>query len=137
LDTRNIGAPASHGCVRLEPQNAAKLYALVQQEGVLKTTVVLRGDIALARRSTPPARAAAAPAPVSPQYAPPSQEAQSSRGSYDDRNAPQSYYRQAEPQTNYRSPEPQTYYRPPQPQPGYPPYPAPARSYDPGYGYSR
>jgi len=53
LDTRNIGAPASHGCVRLRPENAAKLYALVQQEGVLKTTVVLRGDTALARYNAP------------------------------------------------------------------------------------
>src|SRR5882757_4553878 len=33
FDTRHLGAPASHGCVRLDPQNASKLYALVQQEG--------------------------------------------------------------------------------------------------------
>src|SRR5205085_10956465 len=44
LDTRNIGVPASHGCVRLHPSNAAQLYALVAKEGVLNTTVVLRGD---------------------------------------------------------------------------------------------
>ncbi len=51
LDTRNIGLPASHGCVRLEPANATKLYALVEQQGVLNTTVVITGDarIALAR----------------------------------------------------------------------------------------
>src|SRR5215469_12255214 len=30
LNTRNLGAPVSHGCVRLDPENAAKLYALVQ-----------------------------------------------------------------------------------------------------------
>lgn len=28
-----LGRPASHGCVRLAPGNAAKLYALVQKEG--------------------------------------------------------------------------------------------------------
>src|SRR5207237_9995100 len=35
LDTRNIGVPASHGCVRLHQSNAAQLYALVAKEGVL------------------------------------------------------------------------------------------------------
>jgi lipoprotein-anchoring transpeptidase ErfK/SrfK len=29
LNTSRIGSPASHGCVRLAPDNAAKLYALV------------------------------------------------------------------------------------------------------------
>jgi hypothetical protein len=41
--TRRIGTPASHGCVRLAPQNAATLYALVEREGMLNTTVVLIG----------------------------------------------------------------------------------------------
>jgi hypothetical protein len=42
-DVRRLGTPASHGCVRLAPENAAKLFALVQETGVLKTTVVLTG----------------------------------------------------------------------------------------------
>jgi lipoprotein-anchoring transpeptidase ErfK/SrfK len=52
LNTRRIGSPASHGCVRLEPANAARLYALVEQQGVPNTKVVVRGDVrfALARR---------------------------------------------------------------------------------------
>jgi hypothetical protein len=45
FDIKNIGRPASHGCVRLQPKNAAKLFALVQAEGVLNTTVVLTGQI--------------------------------------------------------------------------------------------
>nr|WP_315838492.1 L,D-transpeptidase [Bradyrhizobium prioritasuperba] len=47
-----LGAPASHGCVRLSRENAATLYALVEREGVLKTTVTLTGSsqVALARR---------------------------------------------------------------------------------------
>jgi len=45
FDIKNIGRPASHGCVRLHPENAAKLFALVQAEGVLNTTVVLTGQI--------------------------------------------------------------------------------------------
>ena len=40
---RNIGRPASHGCVRLEPQNARVLFALVKQEGMKNTQVVLTG----------------------------------------------------------------------------------------------
>jgi hypothetical protein len=30
---RQLGRPASHGCIRLSPGNAAKLYHMVQQEG--------------------------------------------------------------------------------------------------------
>jgi len=55
LNTRRIGSPASHGCVRLEPANAAKLYALVEQQGLPNTKVVVTGDvrIALARHGMP------------------------------------------------------------------------------------
>ena len=31
---KQLGRPASHGCIRLHPQNAAKLYALVQKHGM-------------------------------------------------------------------------------------------------------
>ena len=34
---RNLGRPASHGCIRLHPSNAAALYALVQQHGAGNT----------------------------------------------------------------------------------------------------
>ncbi|MBR0842341.1 L,D-transpeptidase [Bradyrhizobium liaoningense] len=46
-----LGSPASHGCVRLSRQNASTLYALVQEQGVLNTTVTLTGSaqVALAR----------------------------------------------------------------------------------------
>jgi hypothetical protein len=46
-----LGSPASHGCVRLSKANASTLYALVQKEGVLNTTVTLTGSsrVALAR----------------------------------------------------------------------------------------
>ncbi len=44
LDTRRIGTAASHGCVRLHPDNAAKLYALVEREGVTSATVVITGS---------------------------------------------------------------------------------------------
>ncbi|MFO1110776.1 MAG: L,D-transpeptidase [Bradyrhizobium sp.] len=32
-DIRRLGGPASHGCVRLHPANAATLYALVERNG--------------------------------------------------------------------------------------------------------
>jgi len=38
-----LGGPASHGCVRLHPSNAATLYALVQKEGAGHTTIVVTG----------------------------------------------------------------------------------------------
>src|SRR4249919_1637049 len=41
--TRNIGRPASHGCVRLEPENARVLFGLVKQEGMANVRVVLSG----------------------------------------------------------------------------------------------
>jgi hypothetical protein len=46
-----LGTPASHGCVRISRANATTLYALVQEQGVLNTTVTLTGSsqIALAR----------------------------------------------------------------------------------------
>jgi hypothetical protein len=59
LDVKRLGTPASHGCVRLLPANAEKLFALVEQEGVLNTTVVLTGVApsgapAVARRRVQP-----------------------------------------------------------------------------------
>jgi lipoprotein-anchoring transpeptidase ErfK/SrfK len=44
FSTRQIGAPVSHGCVRLTPANAARLYALVEQQGLPNTKVVVTGD---------------------------------------------------------------------------------------------
>jgi hypothetical protein len=71
-----LGTPASHGCVRLSKAHATTLYALVQQQGVLNTTVTLtgsaavalarnpRGNTALARRQQQPEQQYAAGDPV-------------------------------------------------------------------------
>jgi hypothetical protein len=67
-----LGTPVSHGCVRLSRANATTLYALVEQQGVLNTTVTLTGSasVALARNlRTRPATAVARRDPT-PQYAP-------------------------------------------------------------------
>jgi L,D-transpeptidase catalytic domain len=70
FETR-LGAPASHGCVRLSKANAATLYAMVEKDGVLNTTVTLTGSsqIALARNPRTRANTAVARDPA-PEYAP-------------------------------------------------------------------
>jgi hypothetical protein len=42
-DISQLGGPASHGCVRLHPQQAALLYAMVEQEGPANTTIIVGG----------------------------------------------------------------------------------------------
>ena len=42
-EVKNLGRPVSHGCVRISTENAAKLYALVQENGLENTQVVLTG----------------------------------------------------------------------------------------------
>jgi lipoprotein-anchoring transpeptidase ErfK/SrfK len=44
LEVKRLGKPASHGCVRLSPKNAATLYALVEKTGLKNTQVVLAGS---------------------------------------------------------------------------------------------
>jgi hypothetical protein len=47
-----IGRPAaSRGCVRLEPANAAKLFALVKQQKMANTKVEITGDVMVALRN--------------------------------------------------------------------------------------
>lgn len=36
-----LGRPASHGCIRLHPQNAEKLYSLVQKHGMKSTRITI------------------------------------------------------------------------------------------------
>jgi hypothetical protein len=59
FETKNLGRPVSHGCVRLSRPNAATLFALVKEQGMKNTQVVLSGEIpagtaaAVARRHSP------------------------------------------------------------------------------------
>jgi hypothetical protein len=81
----HIGSPASHGCIRLAPENAAKLYDLVEQQGLPNTKVVLTGDVQVAmghRGGAAKERSAAAQRPAA-QYA---------QRAYYPRAAPNSYY---------------------------------------------
>jgi hypothetical protein len=124
----SIGDPASHGCVRLSPDHAAQLFALVQQQGVTNTTVVLTGDVqvAWARRATRLATTRGQPAVREPaSLAAPVEAATDGYAQRDDTTAP----RYSEP-PRYAEP-PRVYGRTydngcPPPPPG---FPAPACNY--------
>ena len=45
FEVKKLGRPASHGCVRISPQNAAILWDLVREEKMANTRVVLTGTI--------------------------------------------------------------------------------------------
>ena len=62
FEIARLGSPASHGCIRLHPDNAALLFALVQPN-VKDTQIVITGEGASAagrergeRKRAPPAR---------------------------------------------------------------------------------
>jgi len=38
---RQLGRPASHGCIRLHPSHAARLYSLIRQHGSGSTRIVI------------------------------------------------------------------------------------------------
>ena len=40
-DLRRLGLPASHGCVRLHPDNAAQFFSMTKQAGLANTRVVI------------------------------------------------------------------------------------------------
>jgi len=43
-EVKHLGRPASHGCVRLSPQNAATFFGLVKKSGLLNTQVIVSGS---------------------------------------------------------------------------------------------
>jgi len=159
FDVKHLGMPVSHGCVRLSPDHAATLFALVQGEGMKETTVVVSGQTPtlsnqlMARQRAPAQDASAPPIQLAPDYGqqpppgyaqprliPPGYGAQPDDG--------QAYYQQ--PQPVYRAPPPaygppqqpyyeqsqQSYYGQPAQQPTYAQQPQPPRGYyaqQPGY----
>ena len=96
---KRIGQPASHGCVRLSPANAETLFRLVEQEGVLNTTVVLSGTIPSAAPAV--ARRRVLPRSDELEYAPPQYAPRQAQRYYD--QAPPGYY-DAEPYPYYPAP---------------------------------
>ncbi len=39
---KSLGRPASHGCIRLHPKNAARFYSLIRKYGARNTRIVIR-----------------------------------------------------------------------------------------------
>jgi TonB family protein len=69
-ETQELGRLASHGCVRLAPENARTLFALVKEKGLENTQIVLNGE-------TPSSEAkVASPAPPKPERKPPQKDSQ-------------------------------------------------------------
>ena len=58
MEAHNLGHVASHGCVRLRPDNAAILYSLVRRQGMANTkVVVMNGALPAVSGATPLAEA--------------------------------------------------------------------------------
>jgi L,D-transpeptidase catalytic domain len=120
---RRLGAPASHGCVRVEPANATRLFALIAQQGMRNTTIVITGNAAnaIARARTPAPAAAPAPAaqpshPTATSTAADAAKTQAAPLTLAPPPAAQRTYRQAFVAQNAE---------PPVPPPSYPPFPRP------------
>jgi lipoprotein-anchoring transpeptidase ErfK/SrfK len=41
FDLKRLGRPASHGCIRLHPENAAEFFSLASQNGLKNTKIVV------------------------------------------------------------------------------------------------
>jgi hypothetical protein len=66
-DIKRLGTAASAGCVRLHPDHAKQLFALVKEHGVLNATVIISGE---EPRAVPPPAIARQTPQYAPQYAP-------------------------------------------------------------------
>jgi hypothetical protein len=96
-EINRLGGPASHGCIRLHPSNAAALFALVKSEGMAATTIVVSGSSPVLA-STPSSR----------RYR--KRERHSSKDQYTPADGrPSGYYWRPEPPSDYYwRPEPRT-----------------------------
>jgi lipoprotein-anchoring transpeptidase ErfK/SrfK len=55
-EINRLGGPASHGCIRLHPANAATLFELVKSEGMSATTIAISGSSPVPARNPASAR---------------------------------------------------------------------------------
>jgi hypothetical protein len=97
-ETKRLGTAASHGCVRLNPANASKLFALVEQQGVTNATVVISEGEPATARSAPRRSVSDEEEAVPPGYA---------RPGYGRQISPQAYPPPAyDPRSGYYAPQP-------------------------------
>ena len=69
-ETKKLGRLASHGCVRLAPENARTLFALIKEKGLKDTQIVLNGEMPSSEVQV------ASPAPPKPEKKPPQADTQ-------------------------------------------------------------
>jgi TonB family protein len=69
-ETKKLGRLASHGCVRLAPENARTLFALIKEKGLKGTQIVLNGETLSSEVQV------ANPAPPLPEKKPPQADTQ-------------------------------------------------------------
>jgi hypothetical protein len=70
VEVYNLGNAASHGCVRLRPDNAQVLYSLVRKHGFANTTIiVMKGPLPAAPGAVPMADAEPPQADAAPEQA--------------------------------------------------------------------
>jgi hypothetical protein len=86
-ETKRLGSPASHGCVRLEPKNAEVLFRLVEGRGLADTRVTITG-------ADPGKVAKKQPAPQKPRRVVPRQMQPEWDDEYGYYDAPPDYYEQ-------------------------------------------
>jgi hypothetical protein len=126
-DTKKLGTPASHGCVRISPAHAAMLFALVKLNGLASTKVVLTSSeqVALAphgarvpRLQPPLDLTSGYKADTKPEYAPPNasgpqpEAVQPLFANRDDEFRPQDYAQPSYPNPNYGFAQHPQYFRP-------------------------
>jgi hypothetical protein len=129
FSARQLGTPASHGCVRLDRTNATRLFALVKSEGMRNTTIVITGSAAEARAHSRRPAAPATVVPAAKSHAPVAQPAPTAavtalQGN-DDLFSPVRLYPQPVAQPTYRQAFVPPYVAPPVASPSYPPFPRP------------
>jgi hypothetical protein len=128
---RALGSPASHGCVRLDRDNATALFSLVKREGLKNTTIVITGNAAEARAHRPAATANVVPpttshAPIARPAIEPTRDPASMRSdARDNLFSPGRLYPQPVAQPTYRQAFTPTNAPPPVPPPGFPAFPSP------------
>lgn len=99
-EINRLGGPASHGCIRLHPANAATLFALVKSEGMGATTIVVSGSNPVV---------ASSPAPLPRRYGAWQRPSSEDRFRPDDGQPSGYYWRPQPPSEDYWRPAPRVF----------------------------
>ncbi|MFN3659517.1 MAG: L,D-transpeptidase [Pseudolabrys sp.] len=116
FDEKNLGKPASHGCVRLSRTNSETLWRLLRKHKMANTRVVLDGEIPAGAEAPATAqrqrdldyqrRYSNDDYDDEPYYQPPPRRRQTTRNWREYNEGPRYYYYREAPQRYYRAPPP-------------------------------